>query len=285
MKMTWSEVHKQGDYTRIIFKQKKTSGQEYIDITPQAAELLGERRNPTDLVFNDFLTASATTMCPGIYYVRLMKECDLHAYEFHATDWTTGDAGRVSAQNVTYDEEKNIIHVKASGNNNVCLKMKDEQLDYTIDKSQIYFVVRGTNLDAADTKSYLWWLNGSNYGTQVKPTKTQTLTVAGQQETMFAWDMTKSGLYENFSADRPSVCMGWTIFGLTSTTGLTDIHDINFVSSLDDYLAQATAINVPCVATWSQRTGRSYDLQGRSQSDYAPASRISIINGKKIITK
>ena len=231
------------------------------------------------------LTASATTMCPGIYYVRLMKECDLHAYEFHATDWTTGDAGRVSAQNVTYDEEKNIIHVKASGNNNVCLKMKDEQLDYTIDKSQIYFVVRGTNLDAADTKSYLWWLNGSNHGTQVKPTKTQTLTVAGQQETMFAWDMTKSGLYENFSADRPSVCMGWTIFGLTSTTGLTDIHDINFVSSLDDYLAQATDINVPCVATKSQRTGRSYDLQGRSQSDYAPASRISIINGKKIITK
>ncbi|MBR2236399.1 MAG: site-specific integrase [Prevotella sp.] len=60
MKMTWSEVHKQGDYTRIIFKQKKTSGQEYIDITPQAAELLGERREPTDKVFYDFLTASAT---------------------------------------------------------------------------------------------------------------------------------------------------------------------------------------------------------------------------------
>ena len=70
MKMTWSEVHKQGEYTRIIFKQKKTSGQEYIDITPQAAELLGERRNPTDLVFNDFLTASATNHAIKVWMLR-----------------------------------------------------------------------------------------------------------------------------------------------------------------------------------------------------------------------
>lgn len=80
MKMTWSEVHKQGDYTRIIFKQKKTSGQEYIDITPQAAELLGERRNPTDLVFNDFLTASATNHAIKVWMLRagITKEITFH---------------------------------------------------------------------------------------------------------------------------------------------------------------------------------------------------------------
>ena len=79
-KMTWSEVHKQGDYTRIIFKQKKTSGQEYIDITPQAAELLGERRNPTDLVFNDFLTASATNHAIKVWMLRagITKEITFH---------------------------------------------------------------------------------------------------------------------------------------------------------------------------------------------------------------
>lgn len=80
MKMTWSEVHKQGEYTRIIFKQKKTSGQEYIDITPQAAELLGERRNPTDLVFNDFLTASATNHAIKVWMLRagITKEITFH---------------------------------------------------------------------------------------------------------------------------------------------------------------------------------------------------------------
>ena len=80
MKMTWSEVHKQGEYTRIIFKQKKTSGQEYIDITPQAAELLGERRNQTDLVFNDFLTASATNHAIKVWMLRagITKEITFH---------------------------------------------------------------------------------------------------------------------------------------------------------------------------------------------------------------
>lgn len=51
VKLTWGEVHHQGEFARIIFRQKKTSGQEYLDITPQAAELLGERGKDTDKVF------------------------------------------------------------------------------------------------------------------------------------------------------------------------------------------------------------------------------------------
>lgn len=50
-KLTWGDVHQQGAYVRLIFKQKKTGGQEYLDINEQAAELLGERGNPQDLVF------------------------------------------------------------------------------------------------------------------------------------------------------------------------------------------------------------------------------------------
>lgn len=42
-KLTWGEVQKFGEYTRIVFKQKKTGGQEYLDITPQAEKYLGER--------------------------------------------------------------------------------------------------------------------------------------------------------------------------------------------------------------------------------------------------
>lgn len=41
--LTWDEVSEQGRFTRITFAQKKTGGQEYLDITSQAAELLGSR--------------------------------------------------------------------------------------------------------------------------------------------------------------------------------------------------------------------------------------------------
>ncbi len=60
LKMTWGEVHQQGEFIRIIFKQKKTGGQEYLDITPQAAELMGERGEPDDPVFIHIASPSHT---------------------------------------------------------------------------------------------------------------------------------------------------------------------------------------------------------------------------------
>lgn len=68
LKLTWGEVHQQGEYTRIIFRQKKTKGQEYIDLAPQAADLLGERgkHKSTDYVFGDIFTPSSTNQ-----YIRL----------------------------------------------------------------------------------------------------------------------------------------------------------------------------------------------------------------------
>lgn len=40
-KLRWREVQQQGDFTRIIFKQKKTGGQEYLDINKQAVQYMG----------------------------------------------------------------------------------------------------------------------------------------------------------------------------------------------------------------------------------------------------
>jgi hypothetical protein len=231
------------------------------------------------------ITASQTTMCPGIYYVRLMKDYvapDDNAYQFRATDWTTGDANRVSASNITYDKDKNIIHVNAgTGANNVALMMKYQDVDYTIDQSQVYLVVRGTNLSTADGKSYLWWLNGSNHGSQVKPTMQKTITIDNISQTVFAWDMSKSGLYENFTGMRPSVCVGQTIFGLTSTTGKSDIYDINFTASVDDYLAQTTAIGFVGAGRYGQASA-VYDLQGRRR-DEGHKQGVVIANGRKVI--
>ena len=57
-KMRWREVQQQGDFTRIVFKQKKTGGQEYLDINPQAVQYMGERRKADDRVFVGFKYSS-----------------------------------------------------------------------------------------------------------------------------------------------------------------------------------------------------------------------------------
>jgi len=49
--LTWADVHKQDGYTRIIYRQRKTHGQEYLDISAQASSLMGERGKDTDAVF------------------------------------------------------------------------------------------------------------------------------------------------------------------------------------------------------------------------------------------
>ena len=208
------------------------------------------------------LKASSSTPCPGLYYVRLLKDYDDHAYHFRAHDWTTGDEGRVAASNITYDYEQNVIHVKASGSNNVCLMLRHENCDYCIAADQKYLVVRGDNLRTTTGSSYLWWLNGSNHGTQVAPSQTKTVSIGGGQQQVVAWDMTTSGIYENFSGDRPNVCLGPTIFGLTSTTGISDIYDINFAASVDDYVSMATAVGAAEFRT-DAAGGSVYDLGGR----------------------
>lgn len=59
-KLTWGEVRKEGNYTRLFFKQKKTGGIEYLDLNQQAVELMGERGKPEDLVFEDFMSTGST---------------------------------------------------------------------------------------------------------------------------------------------------------------------------------------------------------------------------------
>ncbi len=60
LRLRWGDVFTQGDYTRIIFRQKKTKGQEYLDITDQAAALMGERGDPADFVFEDIHSPTCT---------------------------------------------------------------------------------------------------------------------------------------------------------------------------------------------------------------------------------
>ena len=62
LKLTWGEIHKFGEFTRIIFKQKKTGGQEYLDIPESAVQYMGERGEPDDLIFDGFKYSSETSL-------------------------------------------------------------------------------------------------------------------------------------------------------------------------------------------------------------------------------
>lgn len=80
LRLTWSDVYKQGEFTRIIFKQKKTSGQEYLDITPEAAALMGERGKPEDHVFTDIHSPSCTNNTIKLWVARagIKKDITFH---------------------------------------------------------------------------------------------------------------------------------------------------------------------------------------------------------------
>ena len=90
--------------------------------------------------------------------------------------------------------------------------------------------------------------------------------------------MTKSGLYTNFSGEKPSVCVGQTIFGLTSTdaAGKSDIHLITFVKDVE-----ALVSGISDVETEKSPTASSYSISGIKVEN--PSDGIYIINGKKVV--
>lgn len=71
IKLTWGEVQQQGDYVRLVFKQKKTGGQEYLDISPQAAALIDTPRGKsTDHVFGDIRYPGDTNQAIKLWCLR-----------------------------------------------------------------------------------------------------------------------------------------------------------------------------------------------------------------------
>lgn len=212
--------------------------------------------NPKELIYVR-LVASSSTLCPGLYYIRLLRDyyADSNPYVFVATDWVTGDSWRIAQSNISYDAAANTITLNAgTGSNNVCLNMNYADLDYTIESTQNYLVVRGTNLKTTSGASYLWWLNGANHGTSVSPT--DVLTSESTGETVVVWDMSTSGLDDYNVGSTFSICQGSTIFGLTSTTGTSVISYIGFSSSPDD--SEATGVALAGSEGVSGRSVRRY---------------------------
>ena len=60
MALRWGDVQRQGGFTRLFFSQRKTGGREYLDISPYAVELMGDRGGDSEPVFTGLLAPSGT---------------------------------------------------------------------------------------------------------------------------------------------------------------------------------------------------------------------------------
>lgn len=80
LRLRWEDVYQRSEFTRIIFKQKKTNGQEYLEITAEAAGLMGKRGNPDDYVFMDIHSPSCTNNTIKLWVARagIPKDITFH---------------------------------------------------------------------------------------------------------------------------------------------------------------------------------------------------------------
>jgi hypothetical protein len=202
-----------------------------------------------------------------------------YEYAFDATLWVAGDPGRISADNVVVDVVANTITVDKSGNNNIALVYRTDKMYYV--EGADYFVIQGTGLSTEEGKSYLWWLNGANNGTQVAPTFTK---VDENGLVTFAWDIAASGIGASFNAAKTYLVggEGWnTTFGLTLADKAVPavISYIGFDKSDSDIM---TGINGIYAAFGND--GAIYDLAGRRVKNVVKGN-LYIVNGKKVLVK
>lgn len=80
-KLLWKEVRENEDELRIVFTQKKTDGLEYLYISKNAKEILGERKAPDDTVFDGLKYSAQTSniLMKWAYKAGVHKEFTFHS--------------------------------------------------------------------------------------------------------------------------------------------------------------------------------------------------------------
>lgn len=76
--LIWKEVRDEGDISRVNFRQEKTEGVEYLYISKQARELLGERQDPHERVFKGLKYGMT-------YNTEIIRWCNRAAVPKHIT--------------------------------------------------------------------------------------------------------------------------------------------------------------------------------------------------------
>lgn len=208
------------------------------------------------------------------------KDDGTERYTFHAKDWITGDEGRVSQRNISYNEAANTITLNASGAQNAALQLKTSLSgQYYIMNDQHYLCVRAKNVSTEPADHHLWFLAGQHVGT-VTATRTVTLPQedGSAPDVWVIWDTSNllfkgNIIYFNLSGSFI------TCFGLTPATGRpVVVSDINHYTEADLEAITTGIKNITYTrnSPWSA----TYDLQGRKVSG-TPRQGIYISNGKK----
>lgn len=80
-KLKWKEIRENEDELRIVFIQKKTEGLEYLYISKNARELLGERQAPDERVFKKlkYSAQTSTILMKWAYKAGVHKEFTFHS--------------------------------------------------------------------------------------------------------------------------------------------------------------------------------------------------------------
>ena len=76
--LIWKEVRDEGDVSKVYFRQEKTDGVEYLYISKQARELLGERQDPQERVFKGLKYGMT-------YNTEIVRWCNRAAVPKHIT--------------------------------------------------------------------------------------------------------------------------------------------------------------------------------------------------------
>ncbi|MBR6180261.1 MAG: DUF4957 domain-containing protein [Prevotella sp.] len=216
---------------------------------------------------------------------QIPQATDEAEYAWDANLWVAGDPGRISPDKVVVDETANTITVSQTGDNNVALVYRTDKVLYVNDAK--YFVIQGKGLSIADTKSYLWWLNNTNNGTQVAP----NIAVKDDDGTVtLVWTIADTGLGASFESGKTYLVgnAGWnTTFGLTlddesvpaviSYIGYDGI-DSEIVKHAEELYAGITTVRMDV------ENGDIYDLLGRKVTT-PQKGNIYIQNGKKFVVK
>ncbi len=213
-----------------------------------------------------------------------------NSYQFVCTDWSSIDLGRVTNDNISYDEDANTITVNAgTGTNNVALSnglsAPYTTADYTVSSEQNWYVVVASNISTELTDSRLWWMNGVNDG-EFTP---DYIVELESGEILIAWDLSATTIDTNLQDDE-NYLDGWTGFGLTSTTGTSVVSDINFYTwseAVAKYpeLEEAIATEISSVETAGTELVKDgiFDMAGRRVSKAIKG--VYIVDGKKVLVK
>ena len=214
----------------------------------------------------------------------IAQPIDEAEYAWDATLWVAADPGRISPDKVVVDESANTITVSQTGDNNATLLYRTDKRLYVTDAK--YFAITGKGLSTADGKSYLWWLNNTNNGTQVPPTY---LVEDAEGLVYLVWNIEETGLGASFKAPKTYLVgdATWnTVFGLTLADDNVpavftyigyekeDSQLIKDVMALVDGIGQVRV---------NGTEGTFYNLNGQKVEH--PTRGIYIVNGKKVVVK